>query len=221
MIVFGICQRVFERSRLDVAAWTTTGIVRTGNEDAFAVLHAAESREDYLFEYALILLADGMGGYEAGEIAAAMALQSLRSYLLEQPMFAALAGKEPPQDTEFDVEECKTVLDAALKHANKTVYTASRTPGKGRRGMGCTAEAVYVDGRNIVVGHVEVPHTRRGQLQSFDVPAPRLDVRLQPGVRDQRRAAAEPPCRSTFIRFTQSPQGPSTSVSRTSEARAE
>ena len=34
-----------------------------------------------------------MGGYEAGEVAAAMAIQSLRSYLLGQPMFAALAGK--------------------------------------------------------------------------------------------------------------------------------
>jgi serine/threonine protein phosphatase PrpC len=165
-----VCQRVFERSRLDIAAWTTTGIVRTGNEDAFAVLHAVESREDYLFEYALILLCDGMGGYEAGEVAAAMCIQELRSYLLEQPMFAALAGKQPATEGPFNVEECKKVLDAALKHANKAVYTASRTPGKGRRGMGCTAEAVYVDDRNVVVGHVgdsRTYHLTNGEIRQL------------------------------------------------------
>lgn len=165
-----VCQRVFERSRLDIAAWTTTGIVRTGNEDAFAVLHAIESREDVLTEYALVLLCDGMGGYEAGEVAAAMCIQALRSYLLEQPMFAALAGKEAPPENQFNPEECRKVLDAALKHANKTVYTASRTPGKGRRGMGCTAEAVYIDDRNIVVGHVgdsRAYHLTNGEIRQL------------------------------------------------------
>ena len=45
-------------------------MVRTGNEDAFAFLHGVESRQDDLHEYALVLLCDGMGGYEAGEVAA-------------------------------------------------------------------------------------------------------------------------------------------------------
>lgn len=165
-----VCQRTFARSRLDIAAWTTTGIVRTGNEDAFALLHAVESRQDDLYEYALILLADGMGGYEAGEVAAAMCIQSLRSYLLEQPLFAALAGKVAPEDTEFNVEAYKKVLLEALKHANTTVYTASRTPGKGRRGMGCTAEVVYVDDRHIVVGHVgdsRTYHLTNGEIRQL------------------------------------------------------
>jgi protein phosphatase len=48
----------------------------------------------------------------------------------------------------------KATLKAALKEANKQVFQASRVPGSKRRGMGCTAEAVYVDGRNVVVGHV-------------------------------------------------------------------
>src|SRR5262249_26049314 len=46
------------------------------------------------------------------------------------------------------------LLKAALREANRTVHTAARAPGSKRRGMGCTAEAVYVDGRNVVVGHV-------------------------------------------------------------------
>jgi protein phosphatase len=162
-----VCGRTFDAVRLDIAAWTTTGMVRTGNEDAFALLHAVESRQDDLTEYSLVLLADGMGGYEAGEVAAAMAIQALRTNLLQQPMFAALGGQAPPPEGQFNVEGCKQLLLAALKHANREVYTASRTPGVGKRGMGCTAEAVYIDTQNVVVGHVgdsRTYHLSQGRL---------------------------------------------------------
>src|SRR5262249_47143536 len=75
-----VCQKVFDSVRLDMAAWTTTGMVRTGNEDAFAFLHGVDSRQDELFEYALVLLCDGMGGYDAGEVAAAMCIQKMKEY---------------------------------------------------------------------------------------------------------------------------------------------
>jgi serine/threonine protein phosphatase PrpC len=149
-----VCQRTFDNPRMDIAAWTTTGMVRTGNEDAFALLHAVQATQDDLGEYALILLCDGMGGYEAGEVAAALCIAALRKYLLDQPLFAALAGKEPPPPGTFTVEACRKALHDALLYANKEVYTASRAPGRGRRGMGCTAEAVYVDQRNVIAGHV-------------------------------------------------------------------
>jgi protein phosphatase len=162
-----VCQRTFDRPRMDIAAWTTTGMVRTGNEDAFAFLHAVTAGQDDLSEYALVLLCDGMGGYEAGEVAAALAIASLRKYLLEQPMFAALAGKEPPPAGTFSTDGCKKILKDALRHANKEVFTASRAPGKGRRGMGCTAEAVYIDPLHVIVGHVgdsRTYHLHAGRL---------------------------------------------------------
>ena len=132
------------------------------------MIHACESRQDDLGEAALVLLCDGMGGYEAGEVAAALAIQVLRQTLLQQKMFAHLAGASAfPVDPltystkpeghagpPLDVEACKLALKAALREANKQVFTASRMPGTKRRGMGCTAEAVYVDGTNVVVGHV-------------------------------------------------------------------
>src|SRR5205823_13966500 len=58
-------------------------------------------------------------------------------------------------------------LLAALKHVSKEVSSASRTPGKGRRGMGCTAECVYVDNRHLVAGHVgdsRTYHLSQGRL---------------------------------------------------------
>jgi protein phosphatase len=165
-----VCQRTFDNSRMDVAAWTTTGMVRTGNEDAFAFLHAVQATQDDLGEYCLILLCDGMGGYEAGEVAAAMCIASMRRFLLEQPIFAAVAGKDPPPPGSFTIEACKKALTDALITANKEVFTASRAPGSKRRGMGCTAEAVYVDVRNVVVGHVgdsRTYHLHDGRLKQL------------------------------------------------------
>jgi serine/threonine protein phosphatase PrpC len=178
--------RTLDNVRLEIAAWTTTGMVRTGNEDAFALLHACESRQDDLSETALLLLCDGMGGYEAGEVAAALAIQIMRQYLVQQKPFAPLAGASsfpkdflnPPSSAGQDdqeghaappigIDDMKKTLKAALKEANKQIYTASRAPGSKRRGMGCTAEAVYVDGRNIVVGHVgdsRTYHLHEGRL---------------------------------------------------------
>jgi PPM family protein phosphatase len=163
----GVCRRTFDSVRFDIAAWTTTGMVRTGNEDAFAFLHGMESRQDELTEYAMLLLCDGMGGYEAGEVAAALATASMRKNLLKHPFFSALAGDEAPAEGVFNVDECKKLLVATLKQANKDVYTAARVPGKGKRGMGCTAECVYVDNRHVVVGHVgdsRTYHLHEGRL---------------------------------------------------------
>jgi PPM family protein phosphatase len=176
-----VLARTYDTVRLEIASWTTVGIVRTGNEDAFALLHATESRQDDLGEAALILLCDGMGGYEAGEVAAALAIQVMRQFLLAQPAFAFLAGKSAfPTDPlasvsraeghagpPTDPEQIKQLLKAALLEANKQVFAASRAPGTKRRGMGCTAECVYVDGRNVVVGHVgdsRTYHLHEGRL---------------------------------------------------------
>lgn len=166
--VLGVCRRNLDKIRLDIAAWTTTGMIRTGNEDAFAFLHGVEGRQDDVHEYALVLLADGMGGYEAGEIAAALAVAELRKFLLDKPLCAGLAGKDMPPPLSSDhVPAAKELLVAALRHANKEVFTAARTPGKGKRGMGCTAEAVYIDCNHVVVGHVgdsRTYHLHQGRL---------------------------------------------------------
>jgi protein phosphatase len=161
-----VCGRTLDNVRLEIAAWTTTGMVRTGNEDAFALLHAVESCQDELSESALVLLADGMGGYEAGEVAAALALQCLRRRLLGEDLFALLAGRPGGDPAPFDVPACHALFRAALVEANREIFNAARS-GVGRRGMGCTAEVVYINGRHLVVGHVgdsRTYHLHQGQL---------------------------------------------------------
>jgi protein phosphatase len=148
-----VARRAYGHVRMEIAAWTTTGIVRTGNEDAFTLIHANQSRLDEFSEYSLILLADGMGGYEAGEIAAALCLDTLREKMVGNPQFAAVAGKAHPKQGELDVNALKKFIYDSMKDTNKAIFQAPQK-GIGRRGMGCTCEVVYLDGYNIVVGHV-------------------------------------------------------------------
>src|SRR5262249_26393609 len=102
----------------------------------------------------------------------------LRRNLLAQKPFAALAGASafptevprPEGNTPvpLKVEEAKSLIRAALKEANRAIFQASRGPNPvGKRGMGCTAEGVYVDGRNSIVGHVgdsRTYHLKEGRL---------------------------------------------------------
>jgi protein phosphatase len=176
-----VLRRTLANVRLEIAAWTTTGMMRTGNEDAFAVMYSCETRQDDLGEAALVLLTDGMGGYEAGEVAAALTIQVMRQCLVAQPIFAPFAGAShfaddalsPAQHANghgpvpLDIEACKQALRAALREANRQVYAAARSPGSRRRGMGCTAEAVYVNGRHVIVGHIgdsRTYHLHEGRL---------------------------------------------------------
>lgn len=82
------CRSNLDRVKIDAAVWSTTGMVRSANEDGVAVYHWAENRLDDSDEAALILLADGMGGMESGEVAAALTLQTLKECLLSGPPFA-------------------------------------------------------------------------------------------------------------------------------------
>jgi serine/threonine protein phosphatase PrpC len=159
-------RRVIGRVRLDVAAWTSTGMIRPDNEDAVAVVHSAELRHGVNDEWALVLAADGMGGSAAGEVAAAIALQTLRRKLLKDSPLGSLTDEPHEERRPIRRGTIARKIVEALKESNRQVNRAARD-GIARRGMGCTAEAVYLDGRQIIVGHVgdsRTYHLHRGRL---------------------------------------------------------
>ena len=118
--------------RLRAAAMTDVGRVREHNEDAvLAVEYTRESLVDPAQSH-LYVVADGMGGAEAGEIAAAIAVQTIRSYIgsrLEGPRGEVSNGAE--------------LLIAALEEANSRIieYVASHPES---RGMGSTGVCALV-----------------------------------------------------------------------------
>lgn len=138
-------------TRLDVAGWSNVGKLRSNNEDAFAVWHGSAGLEEMLGETLLAVLCDGMGGYEAGEVAAALAIREVRQRFLSSDYARPLLGEL--RDYSFDAEACRKFLFDLLREVNQQIYQFSRSP-QGKRGMGCTCELLYLHGAQAVIGHV-------------------------------------------------------------------
>ena len=112
---------------------TDTGRVRDHNEDSFAIM--AERR--------LYLVADGMGGHNAGEVASRMAIEALVEYF-SLAKVRQMAGND---------EEIRHSLINGLRFANQRIMKAAE--GKpGYRGMGCTLVACHLDGEALHTCHV-------------------------------------------------------------------
>src|SRR5437762_2013982 len=78
--------------RLEVGSATSVGRVRKRNEDSFVIHHLAWADADGFQEVALLALADGMGGYEAGHQASRLTTQTVVATLA--PVLAgALTGQ--------------------------------------------------------------------------------------------------------------------------------
>jgi protein phosphatase len=106
------------------------GNVRHNNEDA---CYAPENSEHGFF----MIVADGMGGHNAGEIASGIVVDTFREML---------NGMQPETVTE-------DTLRAAMNEANARVLSdAQKHPG--RSGMGSTATAAVFRGNEALIAHV-------------------------------------------------------------------
>ncbi|WOO87152.1 Stp1/IreP family PP2C-type Ser/Thr phosphatase [Mollicutes bacterium LVI A0039] len=109
---------------------TNVGTVRSNNEDAYLI---CENRlKDNLF-----LIADGMGGHNAGEVASAMAMRTLREMFLEIT-----------EETDYN-----EFLRDAIQLANDKVYKASLIDNQ-YNNMGTTLSVLIISRDRIYIGHV-------------------------------------------------------------------
>lgn len=117
---------------LTAAGLTDVGCVRTNNEDSHGI-HLGESPD----RGSLLIVADGMGGAAAGEVASGIAVRSV----------AGAYGQAPPG------EDAVRALEKALTSANREIYErAVASPELG--GMGTTCTAVAVVGQAACFAHV-------------------------------------------------------------------
>ena len=128
---------------LDVEGRTHPGKVRDHNEDTFSVEPPTSARARA--QGTLLIVSDGMGGHAAGEVASAIAVETIpAAYYRDQPRAAAGSDSPPP------VAEA---LVGAVLEANAAIYAeAERTPE--RQGMGCTVVAAVVQASELIVAHV-------------------------------------------------------------------
>jgi Serine/threonine protein phosphatase len=115
------------------------GRQRQHNEDAYLVDQKVN----------LFLVADGMGGHAAGEIASQMAVDSIAEFILQT---VEDEGTWPHAYDEH-LKRSTNRLMAALKLANTRVLDAMRKDAR-LRGMGTTVVASLVDENTVSVAHV-------------------------------------------------------------------
>ena len=121
------------------AGRTDAGRKRRRNEDAYVVAPP------------LFAVADGMGGAQAGEVAARLATAAFHEY------------------HEADALEAEQRVAAIIKEANRRIYERARTDTE-VSGMGTTVTAALVEGSRIVIGHVgdsRAYRLRGGQLEQL------------------------------------------------------
>ncbi len=122
---------------LRIARHTDTGQLRTRNEDAIASDASI----------GLAVLADGMGGYNAGDVASQMATLTITAELISGFNRAHQSGKQ------VDSEQASSLMSDAVHAANIAIYQVANEQEQ-CEGMGTTLVlSLFVDNR-VVIGHI-------------------------------------------------------------------
>ena len=121
------------RRSISSSGKTDTGRVRSHNEDNFCVLNDRK----------VFIVADGMGGHNAGEVASRVAIETLDAYL----------SKEAIREVKGNREEIRHFLIKGFHHTNEVVMKMAQED-ESRNGMGCTLVSGLIDGDLLHTCHV-------------------------------------------------------------------
>lgn len=118
----------------EICTQTDPGLTRDNNEDA-VTFDAATN---------LCILADGMGGYNAGEIASGMATAFIQS---ELGRWLAQAGKNA------NAKEVRRAMEICVENANHSIFNAANSNPQ-YSGMGTTLVVGVFQGMRLMLGHI-------------------------------------------------------------------
>ncbi len=134
--------------RLEIGCASSRGRVRVRNEDSFLAQHLSWMSADVACDAALLVVADGMGGHQAGDRASRLVIQAVGGQLL--PLLAGALTGAPGDRSGAGLAGA---VDRAIREANRTVH-ALATGDAACKGMGATAVVVVVRGGEALIGHV-------------------------------------------------------------------
>ena len=124
---------------LEIFSQTHPGMVRSHNEDSVACEPA----------YGLVVLADGMGGYNAGEVASGIAVSVVVTEVSHSLQSASPIDRDETSGEELGV----MLLRNNIQKANASIFHAAESQPQ-YSGMGTTiVSGMFYDNR-VVVGHV-------------------------------------------------------------------
>jgi|SRR5215203_3270324 len=186
---------------LSWAVRTDAGLRRTSNEDSHS------TRPDL----GLFIVADGMGGHVAGEVASRVAVESISAFIEET------AGADPnrtwpfPFDPDLSFEANR--LKAAFRLANARIALAI-ADSQDLRGMATTASGLLVRPTNSCVAHIgdsRVYVLRNDQLQQITHDHSWVEEQVRAGVLTPD-AARQHPWRNVVTRALSGGEDPDIDV---------
>jgi PPM family protein phosphatase len=129
-----------EHAALDCATLSHPGMVRSHNEDSVFVDGDA----------GIAILADGMGGYNAGEVASGIAVNVVSSGILPD----LRSGRELSKvDVASGLTHAALLLQQQIAAANKGIYEAAQARPE-CAGMGTTIVTAVFCGNRVSIGHI-------------------------------------------------------------------
>jgi len=182
--------------QIESAGLTDVGQRRKLNEDAFFVNDALH----------LYVVADGMGGHAAGEIASSEAVDAVHSMVSREraklERLAAAGGGDAPNDPTAPsvvldsevVRQAHRVLEAAVQSATYQVFGIAQHEPE-QQGMGTTVSALVLAGPYAItaqVGDSRVYLIRDGQAQPLTEDHTLVAWQLKQGIITEEEAALSP-----------------------------
>lgn len=135
--------------KLGFAAKTDVGLVRKNNEDNFAVVpdlasgSACVAQEESVLgnKGALLVVADGMGGMNAGEVASAVAVKSLCRCFAPKHLVTEVTASD---------DAITHFMEEALEKADRDIKAESRRHAESKV-MGTTAVVAWILGQRLYI----------------------------------------------------------------------
>jgi len=162
---------------LDVAGLSDRGVKRDHNEDAWSGPHPSLSREQLGKKGQLYVVADGVGGHQAGDVASLMAVE-----IIQQQYYA-----DPSADA-------VTSLKTAIQSANDQIVREA-TARLARRGMSTTVTSAVVRDDQLIVANVGDSRTyliQNGQARQLTDDHTWVEEQVRVGLISRTEAAKHP-----------------------------
>ena len=156
---------------IELTTATHSGMVRSHNEDSIG----ADA------SIGLAVLADGMGGYNAGEVASGIAVA-----MISAEMKKALAGVSDA----FDVAAAERLVSENAVRANSAIFQAAQNQAQ-YAGMGTTLVVALWHDNNMIVGHVgdsRLYRFRDGNLEQITRDHSLLQEQIDSGIITKEQA---------------------------------
>ena len=141
------------RGKLAHTQATDTGKVRDHNEDAIGSN----------IDIGLLVLADGMGGYNAGEVASGIAVKTVIELVTE----ACQREKREATDAATGLMRQTIILRDTVMRANKLIYNTAQTQAQ-CEGMGTTIVACLFWDNRVSIAHVGDSRLYRLRGEKFE-----------------------------------------------------